>query len=393
VLATPGSERQKGPIKIGLILSLTGADSSPSREILKGCKLYLDQIKYSRAGRKIELIVENDESRPPTALDKLDKLVLKDHVNVLAGVCLSPVGKAVVPAADKYEMPLVVSLAASDALTQRRHWPWMIRVGFTASGVTHPFGEWVYKTLGYKRVATLGMDYQYGYETVGGFQRTFEESGGRVVKKIWAPPGFTDFLPYLKQVPKDADAVFLNLTGGARSGLVEQYRRAGIDLPIIAVGTSYDEQDLQKTGDTVDGIISILNYSGALNTPANKQFVKAFNKMFDDDAGDFAESGYSTANWIGHAIDAVHGNVEDKQAFMKALRNVNITDAPRGPMRLDDYGNIVQNMYVRKVEKVNGKYQNTVIYTFPNVSQFWKYKPEEYLAAPPYSRDYPPLRN
>jgi len=153
-----------------------------------------------------------------------------------------------------------------------------------------------------------------------------------------------------------------------------------------------DEHALPSMGDEAIGVISPLHYSEVLDNPANKKFVKAFRDKAKKAASYYAEGAYTGARWIMEAIKAVNGDVENRSKLMAALKKVELKDVPRGPMKLDDYGNPIQNVYIRKVERVGGDLQNTVIQTYPNVSQFWKYKPEEFLKQPVYSRDYPPLK-
>jgi branched-chain amino acid transport system substrate-binding protein len=145
-------------------------------------------------------------------------------------------------------------------------------------------------------------------------------------------------------------------------------------------------------GDDAIGIITALQYSAAIDTPANKKFAAAFEAKAAKSPSYYSETTYTNARWIVEAIKAVKGNVENREAFLAALKKVDLADVPRGPIIVDRYGNPIQNIYVRKVEKVGGKLQNTVIVTFPAVSQFWKYDPDQYMKAPLYSRDYPPCK-
>ena len=140
-------------------------------------------------------------------------------------------------------------------------------------------------------------------------------------------------------------------------------------------------------------MISAHHYSAALDTPANRRFREAFEKKYNRLPSFYSENCYTGARVVSEAAKAVGGRVEDRAAFMAALRAVEIADAPRGPVKMDPYGNPTQNIYIRKVERVNGKLQNTVIFTYPAVSQFWKYPPEEFLKQPVYSRDFPPCRH
>jgi branched-chain amino acid transport system substrate-binding protein len=174
----------------------------------------------------------------------------------------------------------------------------------------------------------------------------------------------------------------------------KQYQEFGLKgkIPLIGGGTLTDEHALPSMGDEVIGVITPLHYSEALDNPANKKFVKAFREKAKKAASYYSEGTYTGARWIVEAIKAINGDVENRPKLLEALKKVELKDVPRGPMKLDSYGNPIQNIYVRKVEKVGGELQNTVIYTYPNVSQFWKFKPEEFLKQPVYSREYPPVK-
>src|SRR5262249_17062918 len=156
--------------------------------------------------------------------------------------------------------------------------------------------------------------------------------------------------------------------------------------PLIGMGVTTDEHVLPAMGDEALGTITVLHYSAALDTPANRAFVAAYRARFNKLPSYYAESMYTGAHWLVAGIQPVHGNVKDREAFRQALKTVKPTGLPRGPVELDSYGNPIENFYVRKVERVNGALQNTVIDTFPRVSQFWKYDPASYLSLPLYTR-------
>jgi branched-chain amino acid transport system substrate-binding protein len=346
-------------------------------------------------GRKVEVIVEDTQGKPDVALTKLRKLVESDNVQVLVGETFAHIGYALAPRVDEYKIPMLYPVIAADDLTQRKPAKWVVRTGWTSSQPSHPFGEWVYMTLGYKKIVTIAIDYAFGWEVVGGFQKSFEEAGGQIIQKLWPPLGTTDFAPYLSQIRRDADAVFALMVAASSLRFPKQYQDAGLKarLPLIGGGTTFDEFVLPSLGDEAIGGISPLIYSAALDTPVNARFVKEYRAKFGKVPSYFSETCYTTGRWINEAAQAVGGNVEDRESFLAALRKVEIPDAPRGPIKLDSYGNPIQNIYVRKVEKKDGELWNTVIQTFPAVSQFWKYSPEEFLKQPVYSRDFPPCKH
>jgi len=390
-----GQATAQGPIKIGFLAPMSGAIAAAGKDMYSGCELYWQESGWQIAGRKLEVILEDNEGLPATALTKLRKLVENDHVHLVAGVILSNVAYALVPYIEAQGIPTLYPINSADDLTQRRRPKWLIRTGFSAGGNMHPFGEYAATVLGYKKVATLGLDYAFGWETVGGFHKSFEDSGGQIIQKIWVPLNVQDYAPYLAQVKKEADAVFVNALGRWTLLFAKQYADSGLRdrLPLIAGGTYSDEHVLPQLGDESLGVVSAHHYSASLDTPANRRFRAAFEKAYNRTPSFYSENCYTGARIISEAVRAIGGKVEDRAALMAALRQVEITDAPRGPVKMDPYGNPTQNVYIRKVERVGGRLQNTVIHTYTAVSQFWKYDPEEFLKQPVYSRDFPPCRH
>ena len=383
---------EEKPIKIGFLVDLSGVAAPGGKVMLNGMQMYLDEIGNKMAGRPVELVTANIESSPASAAAALTKMVKEEHVDIVGGVLLANVGYALQPFVEKLQVPMVYSVTGGDNVTQRNHGDWIVRASFSASQPNLPFGEWVYKNLHYKRVVTFGMDYAFGYEVVGGFQKSFEEAGGKVIQKIWAPLGGTDYSPFVHDIRKDADAVFVATAVGAALQFPKAYKASGLTMPVIAGGTSYDESILAAQGDDALGAVSAFPYSAALDNPANKRFVKAYHERFGIDPSFYALCSYTTGRMIDRAIESLHGKTDDKAAIVAALKKVEFKDDPRGPFKIDAYGNPIENVYLRRVEKKNGKLQNTVFGTIPNVSQFWKYDPSKYMAEPAFTRDYPPCK-
>ncbi len=394
-LAAPPAAVAQGPIKIGFISPLSGAIAAAGKDMYSGCELYWQETGWQIAGRKLEVILEDNEGLPATALTKARKLVESDKVHMLAGIILSNVAYALVPYVEAQGIPTIYPINSADDLTQRKRPKWLIRTGFSAGGNMHPFGEYAAKTLGYKKVAIVSLDYAFGWEIAGGFQKTFEDNGGQIIQKIWVPLNVQDYAPYLTQLKKDADAVFVLALGRWTLLFAKQWAASGLKdrIPLIAGGTYNDEHVLPQLGDESIGVISAHHYSAVLDTPANRRFRAAFEKAYTRTPSFYSENCYTGARIISEAVKAIGGRVEDRAALMGALRKVEIADTPRGPVKMDAYGNPTQNIYIRKVERVGGKLQNTVIYTYPDVSQFWKYNPEEFLKQPVYSRDFPPCKH
>jgi len=384
----------KGPIKIGYISPLSGMMAANGKDMLGGIQLYLEEIGYQAAGRKIEFIVEDDEANPATGLTKTRKLVEKDGVHLMTGGLMASTAYALAPYIDSKEIPMTYPIMSADDITQRKIPKWIVRTGWSSSQPHQPFGEYSYNVFKFKKIAVVAYDFAFGWECVGGFHKAFEDAGGRIIQKIWVPLTAQDMSPYLSQISKDAEAVFAVFSGRQAMQFIKQYQEFGLKgkIPLIGGGTTTDEHALPSMGDEAIGVITPLHYSEALDNPANRKFVKAFREKAKKAASYYSEGTYTGARWIVEAIKAINGDVENRGKLLEALKKVELKDVPRGPMKLDSYGNPVQNIYIRKVERVGGELQNTVIHTYPEVSQFWKYKPEEFLKQPVYSREYPPLK-
>lgn len=392
---SPGlASAQPKPIKIGYLTPLTGTAAQSGKDQANGFMMGINSVGKKAGGRPIEVIIEDDAGKPDVALSKARKLYVEDKVHMISGPVFGHVCLGLAPYIIEEKIPFLPCCAPDD-FTQRKLSPYILRTSLSGSQLSHPFGEWAYKNLNVRKVVVMGMDYSYGHEVGGGFQRTFEESGGQVIQKIWTPLGALDLAPYMAIIRRDADAIFAIYVGDLALRFAKQFEEAGLygKMVVLANNTLTDESALNFMGDEAIGYIGANNWSAVLDTPAAKRFVKEYQRLYNvAQPSYFAAMAYDTAIWIVKAIENIKGNVEDKAKFFEAMRQVKLPDAPRGPLELDKYNNAIQNVYIRKVEKVRGVLQNTVIATIPNVSQFWKYNPEEYLKAPVYSRDNPPCR-
>jgi len=392
---SPGLWAQKGPVKVGLLVPQTGPLAANGKDMINGLTLFFEEQGYRLAGREIKLIIEDSEGKPATGLTKVRGLVEEQGIHVLIGPLSAAVGYAVAPYIDSKKVPAIFPIVSAEDITQRKRSPYIIRTGWSSAQPSHPFGKWVYDNLGYRKIAMIGYDFAFGWEVAAGFHRTFEEAGGQVVQKLWTPLGTTDFGPYLAQLRRDVDAIYAVFSGADALRFAKQFNDAGLKarLPLIGGGTFTDEHVLRTMGDEALGIITALHYSAALATPANRKFAQAYEAKYKQVPSYYSEGTYVAGVALKAALEATAGDIENVDRFLSALRRVDLSDAPRGPMRFDGFGNPIQNIYVRKVERVAGRLQNTVIHTIPNVSQFGPDKPEEYLKNPVYSRDYPPCRH
>jgi branched-chain amino acid transport system substrate-binding protein len=386
---------QKGPIKVGLLVPQTGPLAANGKDMINGLQLFFEEQNYRLAGREIKLIIEDDEGKPATGLTKARSLVEGQGVHLLTGPLSAAIGYAIAPYVTEKKVPTLFPIVSSEDITQRKRSPYIVRTGWSSSQPSHPFGKWVYDNLKYRKIAMIGYDFAFGWEVAAGFHRSFEEAGGQIVQKLWPPLGTADYGPYLAQLRRDVDAVYAIFSGADALRFAKQYAEAGLKgrLPLVGGGTFMDEHVLRTLGDEALGIVTALHYSAALATPANKKFAQAYEAKFQQVPSYYSEGTYVAGVALKTALEATAGDIENVDKFLAALRKVDLSDAPRGPIRFDDFGNPIQNVYVRKVERVGGRLQNTVIHTFHNVSQFWTYKPDEYLKNPVYSRDYPPCKH
>jgi branched-chain amino acid transport system substrate-binding protein len=385
-------------LRIGFLAPTTGLYAQIGKDMVDGFQLYLDQHGNKLGGADVKFIVEDEQGKPDLAVTKAKKLVLQDHVNLFIGGLLASTGYALAPVSTAEKTIYLSSVSSADDLTQRQldKYPYFLRTSWTSSLPHQPLGQWACDQ-GYKKVITIAADYAFGYETVGGFQKVFEDCGGKVIQKIWPPLGTKDFGPYIPTFKGDADAIFTTMVGPMALQFPKQLRSAGIKKPIVASGVSYDEFVLPFMGDEVIGDVSALHYSAGIDTPANAAFVKAYRTKYGKVPGYYSENNYTTAMWIDEAMKKAGGKWPGAEQFIKIMQGIKL-DAPRGPVSMDDMRNPIENVYIKKVEKKKmfgydkDELWNTVIKTYPNVSQFWTYDKAAFLKQPVYSRDFPPCK-
>jgi branched-chain amino acid transport system substrate-binding protein len=385
-------------LRIGYLAPTTGIFAQVGKDMVDGFKMYLDQHKDVLGGTQVKFIVEDEQGRPDTAVTKAKKLILQDKVHMIAGGLLASTGYALAPVSTAEKVLYVNPVAAADDLTQRdfSKYPFHIRTGWSSSQPSHPFGQWACEQ-GYKKIVAIGADYAFGYEVVGGFQRAFEACGGQVIQKIWPPLNTKDFGPYIPTIKADADAIFSLMVGPMSLQFPKQLAASGNKKPVIGGGTSYDEFVLPAMGDEVIGHVSALQYSAAIDTPKNAEFVKAYRAKYGKVPSYYSETNYTTAGMIDQVMAKNQGKFPGAEEFIKQLASMKF-DTIRGPVTIDEMRNPVQTVYIKKVEKKKmfgydkDELWNTVIKTYPNVNQFGQFKKDEFLATPVYSRDFPPCK-
>ena len=382
---------QAAPIRLGLMTVKTGPLASGGIDMERALIQYLQERNNTLAGRKVELLVADGGGVPAQTRTKIQELVERDHIHLMIG----PLDTASALAADDYirqAQLLTLSVAAAEDMTQRKPNPWFTRGTSTSSQCSMPLADYAAKTLGYKRMAVIADDIAYGHEMCAGFMRVFEDAGGKVVQRMFPPLTVPDYGTYLAQLKTNVDAIFLGFAGSNGFRFLRQFNEYGLKVKPIGGMTALDEAVLRNMGDEALGIVTSCWYSAEINNPLNQKFAGAFRAQWKYDPGFYAAATYTEAAVLEATLNQVKGNIEDKPAFMKAVRNIKV-DTCRGPVQFDPYGNVVGNIYIRRVTRKDGRLVNSVIQTYPDVSQFWTYKPEEFLKNPVYSRDFPPAKN
>lgn len=381
------------PIRLGLLTVRTGPLASGGIDMERGLDLYLKERNYTLAGRKIELTSADTAGVPATARSKTQELVEKNGVHVLMG----PLAAFELLAIDDYirekQIP-TLSVAAAEDVTQRKPNPWMVRATSSSAQCAHPMAEYCAKELGLKKMITIADDIAYGQEMCAGFQRVFEENGGKIVQKLFPPLTAPDYGTFIAGLKTDADGIFLGFAGSNGFRFLRQFNEYGMQDKIRPIGgmTALDESVLRNMGDEALGILTTCWYSAELENPINAKFAPAFRAAYKYDPGYYGAGTYVQGAVFEAALKATNGAVEDKAAFAKALHAIKVETA-RGPVSFDEFGNVVGNVYIRKVTRKDGRLVNAVVKTYPDVSQFWTYDPKAFLASPVYSRDSPPAKN
>jgi len=384
---------QSEPIRLGLLTVKTGPLASGGIDMEKALVMYLRERNNTVAGRKVELFVADTAGVAATARTKTQELVERNRVHALTGPLDAGSALAIDDYIRDHQVP-TMSVAAAEDMTQRKPNPWFVRATSTSSQSAHAMADYCAKTLKWRRMAVIADDIPYGHEMVAGFQHVFEDAGGKIVQKLFPPLTVPDYGTYLAQMNPKLDGIFLGFAGSNGFRWFRQFNEYGLKGKVGIVGgmTAFDEAVLRNMGDEALGILTACWYSAEIDNPINRKFAPAFRAETKYDPGFYAAATYTNGAVFQAAVEAVKGKIEDKAAFMKALRATKV-DTCRGPVAFDKYGNVVGNVYIRKVERKQGRLVNSVIYTYPNVSQFWTYKPEEFLKNPVYSRDWPPAKN
>jgi branched-chain amino acid transport system substrate-binding protein len=388
IFTAPALTRRAALLGAGGLAAVAATPAHAQAE--QGFSLFLKERGNTLAGRPVQLFVADTGGTPANARTKTQELVERNNVSVVIGPLAAFELLAIGDYMLEKQVPWI-GVAAAEDVTQRKASPWFVRPNSSSAQCTHVIADYAAKELKYKRMATIGDDFAYGQEQNAGFQRVFEDNGGKIVQKIWPPLNATDYGTFVAQLKPDLDGIFMSFAGSNGFRFFKAYKEYGGTIPILGGMTAVDEAILQQMGDDAIGMISTNYYAAQLDSPMNNAFVAGMQRDYKADPGYYAAGTYIAGQVLESAVKAVGGKIEDKATFMKAMRGETV-ETVRGPVKFDTYGNAIGNIYIRKVEKKGGRLVNTVIKTYPNVSQFWTYDPVEFLKAPVYGRDSPPAR-
>jgi branched-chain amino acid transport system substrate-binding protein len=345
-------------VKIGLILPMTGPQASTGKQIDAAVKLYMQQHGSTVAGKKIEVLLKDDAAVPDNTKRLAQELIVNDKVSIIAGFGVTPAAMAAAPLATQSKTVELVMAAGTSVITEAS--PYIARTSFTLAQSTVPMAEWAAKN-GLKKAVTMVSDYAPGIDAENSFKTAFTKAGGEVLQSVRFPLANPDFSPFLQRAA-DAkpDAIFVFVPSGQGGAFVKQFIERGLDkagVKIIGPGDVTDDDLLNGMGDAVIGTVTAHFYSAAHPSEKNKAFVDAFKKAAGFRPNFMAVSGYDGMNLIYEALKKTGGKA-DGDSLIAAMKGL-AWENPRGPVSIDpDTRDIIQNIYIRKVEKVGGELYN-----------------------------------
>jgi branched-chain amino acid transport system substrate-binding protein len=362
------SARADDVANVGLIVPMTGPSASTGKQERAGAELYIKQHGDTVAGKKINLILKDDTGAADVTKRIAEELVTNDHAIALVGFGLTPLALAAAPIATQAKVPEIVSAAATAMITEKS--PYAVRTSFTIPQAAVPIAEWALKN-NIKKVVTIVTDYGPGLDAEKWFTGAFEKGGGAIAEKIRVPLKNPDFSPFLQRVKDDApDAVFVFVPSGFGAIFMKQFAERGLDksgIKLIGTGDVTDDDLLADIGDPALGAVTTHHYSVDHDSPENKAFVDAFEKANNGLRPNFmAVAAYDAMAAIYQTLEKTKGDTSG-DAMLAAMKGLTWT-SPRGPVTIDpETRELIQNMYVRKVEKKNGQLYNVEFETIPNV--------------------------
>jgi branched-chain amino acid transport system substrate-binding protein len=372
------------PITIGVLAPSTGPFATYARDIIDGARLYSDEVGGLLGRRKLEMVVEDYQTRPDVALTKIRKLVERDRAQAIVGLVLSAAALAVKDYVNAQKVPLLISgFAVAESLTLQQN-PYVFRLTYSAAMTGAPIGQWTYRHLKARKAAIIASDSVGPLELMMAWARAFEESGGKIVQEIYPPLGTADMAPWVAKLRQDVDVIGVQTVGADGVRFVKQYQEYGLKgkIPLVDASVGVSEITLlPAASDAAVGVYNSQPYQYTIDTPRNRKFVQAFRSKFGRDPGSPAAFTYAAMAAIDQAVGATGGNIEDSARFVEALRKTDV-EAPQGRVRFDRSQNVVSDIYISRIDKVGDQIVPVVIETVRNVDQFLGLDPVDYLKKP-----------
>ena len=403
-----GSADTEGPptLKIGIPLPFTGVVAESAEEMRQTFEMYVEEQGGELGGLPVEVIFEDTETDAELVVTKTRKLIDADQVHLLSGPMLAFEGLAMIDSVNQAGLPWVGQTGvAADEYTRLATPTLTSAAKHTASQETMPLGTYAYEDLGYRRIATLGQDYSWGYQTVGGFQYAFEAAGGDVVQKLWAPIGTTDFAPFISDINRDVDALYVTLIGADIPRFVQAYADSGLkeDIPVLSSEDLVAQDAIRfYSGDAAVGITGITPFSANVDRPELQAFVQAYEERTGNIPTFWGESAYVAAMVIDRTLEYVREENgialeelpewvrSNGEAFAAASQEIDLSDAPSSAITVDEYNRQVRDFYIVELVNEGGEITDRLVETVPEVSQFWTFDEQEFQANPLFSRGFPP---
>jgi branched-chain amino acid transport system substrate-binding protein len=366
LLATPGAAVAQDTVKVGLVHSMTGGLAPVGRQIMAGVRLYMAQHGDTVAGKKIQIILKDDTTVPDVAKRLAQELIVNDKVHIL-GVGITPVAMAIAPLATEAKIPEVVMVSGTSVVTERS--PYIVRTSFTLGQQSKIIAEWAAKN-GSKKTVIVQSDWAPGAEATAVYTDTFTKAGGSITETIKVPLANPDFAPFLQRAKDSgADTLFVFVPASQAGTFAKQFVERGLDksgIKLIGPGDVTDDDDLPKMDDAMLGVVTSGFYSASHNSPKNKEYVEAFKKANNFRPNFISLGGYDGMHLIYEALKKTGGKT-DGDSLIAAMKGM-AWESPRGPISIDpETREIIQNIYIRKVERVGGELYNTELEMFPAV--------------------------
>jgi len=368
-LASFGASEES--ITIGLLASQTGPMTFQGTAIIRGFTLALDEVSNRVAGKTIKVVTEDEVVSPAIALTKTQKLVEKDRIDILVG----PVNSAAAVAMREYvvqqKIPWIVPLAMPENLTlPPQANKYTFRLQIIPSQANFPFSEWLYKKRGYRKMVGFGIDFPAGRDSVAAFKKGFEQVGGQILQEVYTPMNTPDFGPYLSQMRRDIDAVYAWYAGADAVKFDSQYVDFGLKdkIPLTGWIGINEEVIMDSIKDFIKGNTVATPYTPTIDLPENKKFVAAYRAKYNADPALPSVNAYDAAKIILAAASSLQGNLSDKDKFLSAISKVSM-NSPRGPIRFDERGQVIADLYICVADTKDGKMQNNVVDIIKGVRQ------------------------